>query len=404
MFCPKCGSEYRPGFDRCADCDLPLVDALPLQIPHVSKELVPAFSTIETSDLWYVASTLNAAGIPNVIEQENGHGLKHVLVPQDRYEDAVTLLESRIPIDLQPDEPDGPDTGAAPQLNSFAQRTSSGDLNAGTRSMNRVDTFVIEPDYDLSIPMQLEPRFNAGGCAGISVACCILIAGVAAGIIPNTVQDQMKELFPVLDIALSLGVGILSMQAVKRRELVKLHEAAKQERILEASEVTQTLTNIYQLSRGLADNLSNSLTEASEHLKRAEREYQENAFGLFWDEAEKAASNISDFQHDLDRISSNAKIYYDSLRARRHSFPVFPVGMDLIPSPAAVIGELRRVVRLGQTNTQCTVILEHRETRKALIAGFRTLGQAIDGLEWAVHSGVDELRTAIQRGRASGTT
>jgi hypothetical protein len=31
MFCPQCKSEYRPGFTRCADCDLELVDDLPAQ-------------------------------------------------------------------------------------------------------------------------------------------------------------------------------------------------------------------------------------------------------------------------------------------------------------------------------------------------------------------------------------
>ena len=29
MFCPKCKVEYRPGFSRCADCDVDLVESLP---------------------------------------------------------------------------------------------------------------------------------------------------------------------------------------------------------------------------------------------------------------------------------------------------------------------------------------------------------------------------------------
>ena len=29
MYCPQCGAEYRPGFTRCADCEVPLVAAKP---------------------------------------------------------------------------------------------------------------------------------------------------------------------------------------------------------------------------------------------------------------------------------------------------------------------------------------------------------------------------------------
>ncbi len=29
MFCPQCNAEYRPGFTRCADCDVELVNELP---------------------------------------------------------------------------------------------------------------------------------------------------------------------------------------------------------------------------------------------------------------------------------------------------------------------------------------------------------------------------------------
>jgi hypothetical protein len=36
MFCPLCRTEYRPGFTRCADCDVDLIEALPVgQAPEV---------------------------------------------------------------------------------------------------------------------------------------------------------------------------------------------------------------------------------------------------------------------------------------------------------------------------------------------------------------------------------
>ena len=43
MFCPKCKAEYRIGFIRCSDCDIELVDHLPVDalldtsVEHMSR-------------------------------------------------------------------------------------------------------------------------------------------------------------------------------------------------------------------------------------------------------------------------------------------------------------------------------------------------------------------------------
>jgi HSP20 family molecular chaperone IbpA len=37
MFCPQCHVEYRPGFLRCSDCDVDLVDALPSEPERASQ-------------------------------------------------------------------------------------------------------------------------------------------------------------------------------------------------------------------------------------------------------------------------------------------------------------------------------------------------------------------------------
>jgi hypothetical protein len=36
MFCPVCRDEYRPGFSRCATCDVALVEALDVEVPRTA--------------------------------------------------------------------------------------------------------------------------------------------------------------------------------------------------------------------------------------------------------------------------------------------------------------------------------------------------------------------------------
>jgi hypothetical protein len=41
MFCPVCKAEYRPGFHRCADCDVELVDELPAEALVAGEPAAP---------------------------------------------------------------------------------------------------------------------------------------------------------------------------------------------------------------------------------------------------------------------------------------------------------------------------------------------------------------------------
>ena len=41
MYCPKCHAEYIPGFTRCADCNVALVEELPAR-PKRAREAKPA--------------------------------------------------------------------------------------------------------------------------------------------------------------------------------------------------------------------------------------------------------------------------------------------------------------------------------------------------------------------------
>jgi hypothetical protein len=104
MFCPQCKAEYRTGFTRCSDCDVDLVERLPVE-PYRSV-LVP--SDVPMKRVWfgedrescvYVCSRLGAAGIPFNVSQGKRQYFWHlderyeVFVPSGSYEKARAIAE-----------------------------------------------------------------------------------------------------------------------------------------------------------------------------------------------------------------------------------------------------------------------------------------------------------------------
>ena len=66
-YCPNCGAEYRPGFTRCADCDVELVDERPK---------VESKDTQEEADYFPSLDPLNPAYVYDPADWE--HGLEPV--------------------------------------------------------------------------------------------------------------------------------------------------------------------------------------------------------------------------------------------------------------------------------------------------------------------------------------
>lgn len=64
MFCPECGAEYREGYDRCAECDVDLVDQPPPPEDHSTEPYVEVFETSEIDVIPVIKSILRGAGIP----------------------------------------------------------------------------------------------------------------------------------------------------------------------------------------------------------------------------------------------------------------------------------------------------------------------------------------------------
>ena len=66
MHCPKCHVEYVPGFTRCADCDVELVEVLPAAKSarrDSNDELVTVFSSHDPGLVAIAESLLQSADI-----------------------------------------------------------------------------------------------------------------------------------------------------------------------------------------------------------------------------------------------------------------------------------------------------------------------------------------------------
>lgn len=163
----------------------------------------------------------------------------------------------------------------------------------------------------------------------------------------------------------------------------------------EAMELEQRAAGAFTSSAQLAMNGHAMLEAARGWLQKAEAEFQERAFGPFWDAIEKAACNLEEFRKGAATINEDANTYYKALEGRRHTFPSFGLVSDVIPDPTPVLENLRRLVRKGQTDFHFANIWEHRRTREVLIAGFRTLEDGISNLGYAVCSAISDLQSTL---------
>jgi len=66
MFCPKCKSEYRKGFDRCAECNIPLVEKE--EVVNPESDLESIFQTKDSSLLEKILVRLEAKKIPYLVQ------------------------------------------------------------------------------------------------------------------------------------------------------------------------------------------------------------------------------------------------------------------------------------------------------------------------------------------------
>jgi hypothetical protein len=239
---------------------------------------------------------------------------------------------------------------------------------------------------------------NINGClaAAIGVGVVILVS-VASG---NIGVGLVISLLVVGTLQVSIRLSSISDLARKKAAAEKQRAAHANDSEVrrvegEAASLTTSLMWTYDTSLTTVAELPRHLENAGNLLRQAESEYQENAFAPFWDAVESAARHLAEFNDKTKQLTQNAAGYYRGLEGRKHTFPAFPIQSQTIPDATPVLTELRRVVRMGQTNFQFANIWEHRRTREVLIAGFRTLGEAVNNLGTTIEYSIQDLRHSV---------
>jgi hypothetical protein len=103
MFCPICKAEYRPGFTRCSDCDVNLVETLEMANAATPEQMnavllwsgsdpqafVAVRDALDWAKIFHFAQTRESGLFPNLKGQ-----LYSVLVHQDDYRAAEAVLQT----------------------------------------------------------------------------------------------------------------------------------------------------------------------------------------------------------------------------------------------------------------------------------------------------------------------
>lgn len=223
---------------------------------------------------------------------------------------------------------------------------------------------------------------------GIAVCCFppFIISALAASFLHSFMGKKAASQKSKAEAEIIERETKLNNQA-SEKELTRVNE--------EAHSLTLSLTELYDSSLKIQAKLFDLLDKAAKRLDVAEIEYKANAFAPFWDEVENGATCLGDFKEAANDLSRNAVKYYQKLEGKQHTFPDFPVQSQTIPDVSPILERLHRIVRMGQTNFHFANIWEHCRTRQVMIAGFRTLNEAIYNLGDALRDSVSSLQASV---------
>jgi hypothetical protein len=146
-----------------------------------------------------------------------------------------------------------------------------------------------------------------------------------------------------------------------------------------------------------ATSISTSVERANFFLDVAQREFTQHRYAPFWDAMESVATAIGQCHTCHGYLAFDIDQYVNALSGRIHNFPGWDQAITSIREVAPALHQFAALKNDAEADFHFANIRELRETRKVMIAGFQTLGEALRHLENAVVDSIQDLKRAVNR-------
>ncbi len=132
----------------------------------------------------------------------------------------------------------------------------------------------------------------------------------------------------------------------------------------------------------------------------ANTDFTERAYYPFWDTLEKAAIKAADVNQTISALNWNAHDYRKKVDAYKGSVPDFPVTSAITPHLTESFSTVKRIeaiARIAHRDFQFSTIYATRKTNNILIAGFKGLNEALNGISLSLTEVGDRLDNGLRQ-------
>lgn len=173
------------------------------------------------------------------------------------------------------------------------------------------------------------------------------------------------------------------------------HKRAKERHQVEQRSIELRLANLMSDSTQIIGNLPKLVRDAEHALDIADQDFREGAFVPFWEAIEQAANRLATFQSHIQGLTRNVAAYKNEASMLDSPPPPFQLEVNKLPDASRTVHRMNAIVRSAQKDYHFADIYVNLKTNQLLVAGFTTLGQAINNLGDSLHSSLFELESSV---------